>query len=106
MACLFVGPRLGRFDANGNPTAMPGHDSRLVVLGTCLLWFGWYGFNPGSQLIINTSSQAGYATSAATVGRAAVTTTLSGAAACLSCLLTSYVRSIWNKGEVRSCHAA
>jgi ammonium transporter, Amt family len=41
MGCIMVGPRLGRFDSNGKPVDMPGHSATLVVLGTCLLWFGW-----------------------------------------------------------------
>jgi Amt family ammonium transporter len=41
MGCIMVGPRLGRFDSNGQPVDMPGHSATLVVLGTCLLWFGW-----------------------------------------------------------------
>jgi Amt family ammonium transporter len=40
MGAIFVGPRLGRFDSNGNPVDMPGHSATLVVLGTVLLWFG------------------------------------------------------------------
>jgi Amt family ammonium transporter len=40
MGAIFVGPRLGRFDSNGNPFHMPGHSATLVVLGTVLLWFG------------------------------------------------------------------
>lgn len=43
MGCVMVGPRMGRFDSNGNPVEMPGHSATLVVLGTVLLWFGWYG---------------------------------------------------------------
>ncbi len=39
--CIMVGPRMGRFDSNGNPVDMPGHSATLVVLGTVLLWFGW-----------------------------------------------------------------
>ena len=39
--CILVGPRMGRFDSNGNPVDMPGHSATLVVLGTVLLWFGW-----------------------------------------------------------------
>ena len=38
-----VGPRTGRFDASGRPMAMPGHNAALVVLGTFILWVGWYG---------------------------------------------------------------
>jgi Amt family ammonium transporter len=81
---------LGRFDTNGKPVDMPGHSATLVVLGTMLLWFGWYGFNPGSVLHITT---VGYAE---IVGRAAVTTTLSGAACAMTCLVTSMVRITLN----------
>jgi len=65
-----LGPRLGRFE---EPSAFEGHSTPLVIIGTFLLWFGWYGFNPGSTLAIH-----GYARDAA---RACVTTTLSAAAA-------------------------
>ncbi len=36
-----LGPRIGRFDAEGRPVDMPGHSAILVVLGTVMLWFGW-----------------------------------------------------------------
>ena len=39
--CILLGPRMGRFDSNGNPVEMPGHSATLLVLGTVLLWFGW-----------------------------------------------------------------
>ncbi|XWS74027.1 hypothetical protein CRYUN_Cryun02cG0180300 [Craigia yunnanensis] len=42
------GPRVGRFDAFGKPMPMRGQNATLVVLSTFLLWFGWFGFNPGS----------------------------------------------------------
>ncbi|KAG2494365.1 hypothetical protein HYH03_007422 [Edaphochlamys debaryana] len=83
-----VGPRLGRFDMDGRPVPMPGHSAILVVLGTVLLWFGWYGFNPGSALTADTPNAAIIA------GRAAVTTTLSGAAGGLTCLLLGFVRHV------------
>merc|ERR1719324_147056 len=52
-----LGPRIGRFEASKvNP--MPGHNASLVVLGTFILWFGWYGFNPGSTLGITASGYA------------------------------------------------
>ena len=70
-----VGPRVGRFDSDGQLVDMPGHSATLVVLGTFLLWFGWYGFNPGSWLSIDTS------VAAEVVGRVAVTTTLSAGCA-------------------------
>lgn len=97
--CIMVGPRMGRFDSNGKPVEMPGHSATLVVLGTVLLWFGWYGFNPGSMLLIDN------ATNAMVVGRSAVTTTLSGAAGCLSCLLTAFFRhKAWDL--VAGCNGA
>ena len=40
MGAAIVGPRTGRFDANGRAVAMPGHNASLVVLGTFILWFG------------------------------------------------------------------
>lgn len=86
MGAWLVGPRLGRFDSAGNPVDMPGHSATLVVLGTVLLWFGWYGFNPGSTLVISNY------TSGIVAGRAAVTTTLCGAAGGLTCLLNGFRR--------------
>jgi Amt family ammonium transporter len=47
---LVVGPRVGRFRADGSPVLIPGHSIPLVVLGTFILFFGWFGFNAGSQL--------------------------------------------------------
>jgi Amt family ammonium transporter len=94
MGCILVGPRLGRFDSNGQPVDMPGHSATLVVLGTCLLWFGWYGFNPGSTLNVVAATQASSANLYLTSGRAAVTTTLAGAAA----VMTALVSSLWRTG--------
>ena len=95
----FVGPRLGRFTQDGEVADMPGHSATLVVLGTFLLWFGWYGFNPGSQLAIGSS------TDAEIVGRCAVTTTLSGAAAGLTTLFARKIQSgTWDL--VTSCNGA
>lgn len=45
-----VGPRIGKFNANGKPNTIPGHNMTLVVLGTFILFFGWFGFNPGSTM--------------------------------------------------------
>jgi len=46
---MVIGPRIGKF-VKGKPTAMPGHNIPMVVLGTFILAFGWFGFNPGSTL--------------------------------------------------------
>jgi Amt family ammonium transporter len=45
-----IGPRIGKYDAKGRPQALPGHDVPMVILGTFILAFGWFGFNPGSTL--------------------------------------------------------
>ncbi|MAX54253.1 MAG: ammonium transporter [Alcanivoracaceae bacterium] len=47
---LVLGPRLGRFDKNGKPRDLPGHNLSYVALGGFILWFGWFGFNGGSTL--------------------------------------------------------
>ena len=47
---MVIGPRIGKFDAQGRPKAMPGHNVPMVVAGTFILAFGWFGFNPGSTL--------------------------------------------------------
>ena len=56
-AVLAVGPRLGRY-AGGRVNAMPGHNMALAGLGVFLLWIGWFGFNPGSQLAFGTTADA------------------------------------------------
>ena len=83
------GPRLGRFDSEGNALPMPGHSAPLVVLGTFILWFGWYGFNPGSMLLIAGAENA--------VARTAVTTTLAAAAGGVTTLgIKYYTDGIWD----------
>jgi Amt family ammonium transporter len=47
---MLLGPRIGKFNQDGTPNALPGHDLGYVVIGTFILLFGWMGFNPGSTL--------------------------------------------------------
>lgn len=47
-ALLLLGPRIGKYDANGKPRVIPGHSMPLVGLGVIILWIGWFGFNGGS----------------------------------------------------------
>ncbi len=47
---IVLGPRIGRFNADGSANALPGHNIPMGVLGTIILFFGWFGFNPGSSL--------------------------------------------------------
>jgi Amt family ammonium transporter len=78
-AAWVLGPRIGRFDADGKPVDMPGHNASLTLLGVFFLWFGWFGFNPGSTLGI-----AGYSGLAA---RVAINTTFGAATGALTTLL-------------------
>jgi ammonium transporter, Amt family len=48
--CIVIGPRIGRFNKDGSANALPGHNIPLGILGTIILFFGWFGFNPGSAL--------------------------------------------------------
>ncbi|WP_334102354.1 ammonium transporter [Methanothrix soehngenii] len=45
-----LGPRIGKFNKDGVPNAIPGHDVPMIVMGTFFLFFGWFGFNPASTL--------------------------------------------------------
>ncbi|MBP2642399.1 MAG: nrgA 3 [Firmicutes bacterium] len=49
-AVLVLGPRTGKFAKDGSVNVLPGHNLPLAALGAFLLWFGWFGFNPGSTL--------------------------------------------------------
>lgn len=82
---LIEGPRIGRFDSSGRPQQLRGHSATLVVLGSFLLWFGWYGFNPGSFLRISVAYDS-FRGNWSGVGRTAVTTTLAGCTAALTTL--------------------
>ena len=50
------GPRIGKYGKDGRSKAIPGHSLTLACLGVFILWFGWFGFNPGSQLAAATGT--------------------------------------------------
>ncbi|MGE3541478.1 MAG: ammonium transporter [Candidatus Tectimicrobiota bacterium] len=75
---ILIGPRIGKYSADGTPLAMPGHNVVLVVAGTFILAFGWFGFNPGSTL----------AGTDLRISFVVVNTMLAGVVACLSTMLT------------------
>ena len=85
---LVLGPRHGKYNKDGTPVAIPGHDLPMGVLGTIILFFGWFGFNAGSTL-------AGSDLRLAVV---AVNTMLAGAAGGLAALL--YVKARFNTFDV------
>ncbi len=47
---MVIGPRLGKYNADGSSNAIPGHNIPMAIIGTFILAFGWFGFNPGSTL--------------------------------------------------------
>ncbi|KAG2659894.1 ammonium transporter 1 member 3-like [Panicum virgatum] len=97
---LIEGPRLGRFDG---PAPIRGHSAPLVVLGTFLLWFGWFGFNPGSFLTITkVYGQSGTIEGQwEAVGRTAVTTSLAGSVAAVTTLYAKkWTAGHWNAADV------
>jgi len=89
---IFLGPRLGRFSASGKSVPIPGHNISFAALGVFILWVGWYGFNPGSQL-----TYAGAANANATT-YIALTTTLAAAAGAIVALSTGW--ALFGKPDV------
>ncbi len=82
MAAFLVGPRLGKY-TNGKSNAIPGHNLLIGSLGIFILWFGWFGFNAGSQLAISGDN-------ANAVAGILITTNLSAAAAALAAMFVSW----------------
>jgi len=79
---LVIGPRLGRYAADGSVTPMPGHHMGYVFLGGLILWLGWFGFNPGSTM----------AAVPADIARIALITNLAGASGAVVATLYAWVR--------------
>lgn len=81
-----IGPRIGKYGKDGKAKAIPGHNLALGALGVFILWFGWFGFNPGSQLA------AAGTDNAVAIGHIAVTTNLAAAAGAVTAMLVSWGR--------------
>ncbi len=82
MGAALLGPRMGKYDADGRVNALPGHNLSLATLGCLILWIGWFGFNPGSQLAADVA-----------VPYIAVTTNLAAAAGGMGATFTSWALS-------------
>ena len=76
---IALGPRIGKYHANGKPNPIPGHSLVLGTLGVFLLWIGWFGFNPGS-----------YTAGVGSIGRVAMTTNLAACAGTVAALATAW----------------
>ena len=81
VGAILLGPRIGKF-VDGKAQAMPGHNMAIATLGALILWIGWYGFNPGSELAMDQY-----------VAYVAVTTTLAAAGGAISATVFSTITS-------------
>lgn len=77
---IMLGPRIGKYSPNGKSNAIPGHNITLAALGVFILWFGWFGFNPGSTTVGNGE-----------IGRIAITTNLAAAAGAVVAMITAWI---------------
>lgn len=78
---IVLGPRLGKYGAEGKINPIPGHNMTSVTLGGLVLWFGWFGFNPGSTM----------AADGASIAHIAVTTNTAAAVATLTATATAWL---------------
>lgn len=78
---VVLGPRLGKYGLDGRIHPIPGHSLALATLGTLVLWFGWFGFNPGSTMGADWKL----------IGHIAATTNTAGAAGAFSASLTAWI---------------
>jgi Amt family ammonium transporter len=88
---IALGPRIGRY-VNGKAVPMPGHNLPFVALGVFILMIGWYGFNPGSQLIFTGTANV------STVMLVAVNTTLAGCMGGVVGMIVSWI--FWKKPDM------
>ena len=89
VGAYMVGPRLGRYNADGSVNPMPGHNVPFAALGTLVLWFGWYGFNCGSAGALIGKSDV--------ISRVAMSTTLGGAAGGIAALCYAiFINGVWD----------
>ncbi|MDH4116825.1 MAG: ammonium transporter [Acidimicrobiia bacterium] len=84
-----IGPRIGKYDDEGQPLPIPGHSLMLGALGVFVLWFGWYGFNGGSTL----------AAVGADFSSVMVTTTLAAAAGSLAAMVAAWVFPVFGRPD-------
>ncbi|PUU87877.1 MAG: Ammonium transporter [Halanaerobium sp.] len=85
---IVLGPRIGKYNKDGSANALPGHNLLMAALGVFILWFGWFGFNPGSTV-------AGTDLSIASI---AVTTNLAAAAGAVMAMIVSWIK--YGKADV------
>lgn len=82
---IVLGPRNGKYGKDGKPRAIPGHNLTLCALGVFILWLGWFGFNPGSQLA------AEGAENATAISHVIMTTNIAAAAGAITALVYTWI---------------
>jgi ammonium transporter, Amt family len=78
---IVLGPRIGKYSKDGKVLPIPGHSLPLATLGVFVLWFGWFGFNPGSTMAADPGA----------IGRIAVATNTAAAAAAIAASVTAWL---------------
>ena len=86
VGAAILGPRLGKYTKEGKSHAIPGHNLMAAALGVFVLWFGWFGFNPGSQLA------ASGEVNRVAISHVFLTTNLAAAAGAVGTMLTSWIK--------------
>ncbi len=79
---IVLGPRLGKYRADGSVNPIMGHNMSMVTMGGLILWFGWFGFNPGSTMAVGNGSA---------IAHIAVTTNTAAATAIVSSIITAWI---------------
>lgn len=86
IGAAILGPRIGKYDKNGKPKAIPGHSLTLGALGVFILWMGWFGFNPASSYGLSSFEQG------MDVGNVFMTTNLAAATATCATMIFTWVK--------------
>ena len=86
VGAMVLGPRHGKYDHAGKSRAIPGHNLMAAALGVFILWFGWFGFNPGSQLA------ASGEVNRVAISHVFLTTNLSAVAGGLATMLVTWIK--------------
>jgi len=86
MGAVVIGPRLGKYTSDGKARAIPGSNLAFGALGVFILWFGWFGFNPGSQLAAAGSENA------SAISHIFITTNLAAAAGAVTAMILTWSR--------------
>ncbi len=89
IGAFLLGPRIGKYNEDGTPNAIPGHNIVIGALGCFILWFGWYGFNGAA------------ATSGPQLASIFATTTIAPAVATVVCMIFTWIK--YKKPDVSMC---